>query len=215
MLRWFSALSLRWKLQIAFMAVTMITTVYNRLLATWQMDHLLKITRDHNISAEALAQLQNAYDSFIFASFWESGIQFVVQFVIIGVFASLFVRPILSLRDSLKAIQKGDLTHTVKVSAADEIGELQTSFNAMQATLNRIIGNVDYCAVHMGQSAYQIAAISHEIENITRNQDARSDDVMQSASTISAFSDNVRVIADETTRKAQATEAQAHEGLRL
>ncbi len=215
MLHWLSSLSIRWKLQIAFMAVTMITTVYNRLLAASEMEGLLQIAKNNQVSPEVLVQLEAAYNSFIVHSFWESGAQFVVQFAIIAVLANVFVRPILSLRDSLRAIGKGDLTKGVEVTSSDEMGELETSFNSMLATLNRIISNVDYCGIHMGQSAYQIASISHEIESITVNQEARSDQVMSVTKSISEFSTHVGVIANETAGKASETERQVLKGIRL
>ncbi len=76
-----------------------------------------------------------------------------MQFVIIALVANIFVEPFIASRNSLKAVEEGDLTQGGSVNTRDEIGELQSSFNAMLSTLNRIIANVDYCDVHMGQSA--------------------------------------------------------------
>src|SRR5690606_14396758 len=115
----------------------------------------------------------------------------------------------------LQALERGDFSREIQVGSGGELGDAQKSLNALRTTLNRIVGNVDHCVVHLGQSAYQIASISQEIENITRNQQSRSDQVMHSAETINDVSSNVRRIAADTAEKAHATEAQAHKGIGL
>ena len=41
MKNWYNSLSIRWKLQIGFFMVTMITTVYNRMLASHELGQMV------------------------------------------------------------------------------------------------------------------------------------------------------------------------------
>jgi len=97
MVNWFLALSIRWKLQLGFFTVTMITTVYNRILAAHELGAMVEIARSNGVAAEVVRQLEENHSAYIFNSFWESGIEFVLQFFVIGLVASLFVKPILNL----------------------------------------------------------------------------------------------------------------------
>lgn len=42
-------LSIRWKLQISFFLVTMITIVVNRLVGYGELDHLISIAKEHGV----------------------------------------------------------------------------------------------------------------------------------------------------------------------
>ena len=133
MLRMFKSLSIRWKLQIGFMLVTVITTIFNRLLASEELSKMVAIAKEHDVNAEVIALLEQNHQAYIFNSFWESGIEFVIQFIVIGIVATIFVRPILRLRDPRRfgAVLwlKGDpLEHKLLVSLGPE--PLSEAFDA-------------------------------------------------------------------------------------
>jgi methyl-accepting chemotaxis protein len=140
---WFSRLSIRWKLQLGFFVVTMITTVFNRLLATHELTKMIDIARAGNVAPAVIAQLEANRATYIFNSFWESGIEFAVQFMVIGFVATLFVRPIQALRDAMQSMAKGDLMHEIKQSAEDEVGQLQFSFNALRKRFAEILRGIE------------------------------------------------------------------------
>ncbi len=215
MINWFLALSIRWKLQLGFFMVTMITTVYNRLLAAHELNFMVEIARKNGVSADVIRQLEENHNAYIFNSFWESGIEFVIQFIIIGVLAGLFVKPIITLCESLKAVEKGDLTKGVTISSKDELGLLEQSFNEVLASLNHIMREVDASGKEMEQSAYQIAKISHEISEVGRLEQSRSSEVTMVTEQLQQISKNVQEQTQGASNRAKETEARAHEGIHM
>ncbi len=213
MLNWFHGLSIRWKLQLGFFVVTMITTIYNRILATYELREMVEIARKGDVAQPVIAALEANVSSYIFNSFWESGIEFVVQFLIIGVMANLFVRPIQSLVESLKAVQKGDLTRNVEVKARDEIGTLGHSFNDVLNTLNSIMRKVDNSGKRMSQSAFQIAAISREIADVSKHEESRSGEVNQATISLNDNALSVERHAGTANERARLLESQARESI--
>ena len=215
MVNWYLALSIRWKLQLGFFMVTMITTVYNRFLASNELATMVEIARHNNVAADVIKQLEKNYNAYIFNSFWESGIEFILQFFVIGFVASMFVKPILSLCKSLQAVQKGDLTQGVTVTSRDELGELQQDFNEVLNKLNHIMREVDASGKEMEQSAYQIAKISHGIAEVGRKEQSHSADVSNVTYQLQKNSGNVQLQAQAATNRAKQTEERAREGIRI
>ena len=213
MLRWFSSMSIRWKLQFGFFTVTMITTIYNRWLAASELNGFIKIAENQGVDIQVITQLQNKYDAYIFNSFWESGIEFAIQFFIIGFVASLFVKPIKALCVALKSVENGDLTKDIQSPSRDEIGVLERSFNSVLANLNSIMHRIDESGKQMGQSAYQIAMISHEIAEVGKNENQRSQAVSSATQQLHDISESVQSLANEATQSAKQTEDHAQEGI--
>jgi methyl-accepting chemotaxis protein len=213
LLRWFSSLSIRWKLQLGFFMVTMLTTIYNRWLASSELQKLIDIAQKDGVAAPVIAQLQENHSAFIFNSFWESGIEFAIQFVIIGVLAATFVKPIKALCEALKAVEQGDLTKGVANTSHDEIGTLERSFNEMLARLGGIMRNIEESGRQMGQSVFQIAAISREIAEIGKNEQNRSAEVSAATVQLHQVSETVQQLAHDATSRATRTEEQARAGI--
>jgi methyl-accepting chemotaxis protein len=215
MKNWYNSLSIRWKLQFGFFMVTMITTVYNRMLASHELGKMVEIARADGVGQQVIDKLVANHNAYIFNSFWESGLEFALQFVIIGVVASLFVKPIRALCLALKDVEKGDLTKGVAHHSRDEIGELEESFNDMLSKLNRIMREVNESGKEMEQSAFQIAKISHEIAEVGRKEQSRSDEVNSATQQLHEISERVQAQANEATTRAKETEAQAREGISI
>ena len=167
------------------------------------------------VCAEVIRQLEANQSSYIFNSFWESGIEFLIQFFIIGILAGMFVKPILNLCQSLKAVEKGDLTKGVSISSKDELGLLEQSFNEVLSKLNHIMREVDSSGKEMEQSAYQIAKISHEIAEVGRLEQSRSSEVSMVTGQLQEISKNVQEQALGATERAKKTEERAHEGIHM
>jgi methyl-accepting chemotaxis protein len=215
MANWFLALSIRWKLQLGFFMVTMVTTVYNRILAAHELGNMVEIARSNKVAAEVISQLEANHSAYIFNSFWESGIEFVVQFFVIGMVAGLFVKPILNLCQSLQAVEKGDLTKGVTNNSRDELGVLEQNFNKVLSRLNHIMREVDSSGREMEQSAYQIAKISHEISEVGHQEERRSAEVNNVTGQLQSISENVQQKAQSATERAKKTEERAREGIRI
>lgn len=215
MINWMLSLSIRWKLQLGFFMVTMVTTIYNRMLASHELTRMVDIARSGGASAEVIARLEGNHSAYVFNSFWESGLEFALQFFIIGILASLFVKPILALCHALKSVENGDLTKGVENTSRDEIGTLEKSFNDVLIQLNRIMREVDDSGKEMKQSAYQITKISREISELGRNEQSRSAEVSNATEQLYQISENVQSHATEASDRARQTEAQAREGIRM
>ena len=212
---WFLSLSIRWKLQFGFFLVTMVTTVYNRMLASHELGQMVDIARTNGVSAKIISQLEANHSAYIFNSFWESGLEFALQFFLIGVVAGLFVKPIQALCNALKAVVQGDLTREVKISSHDEIGMLEESFNEVLKKLNHIMREVDASGKEMEQSAFQIAKISHEIAEVGRNEQSRSAEVSNVTEQLQHVSESVQSQAMGAAGRAKQTEERAREGIRM
>ncbi|MBI5890710.1 MAG: methyl-accepting chemotaxis protein [Nitrosomonadales bacterium] len=215
MANWYNALSIRWKLQFGFFMVTMVTTVYNRLLASHELGQMVEIARKDGVARQVIDKLVQNHDAYVFNSFWESGLEFMLQFVLIGFVASLFVKPIQALRHALKEVEKGDLTKGVAHRSRDEIGELEQSFNDMLSKLNHIMREVNESGKEMEQSAFQIAKISHEIAEVGRKEQSRSEEVNSATQQLHQISESVQAQATEATVRAHQTESQAREGINI
>lgn len=213
MFSWWSRLSIRWKLQFTFFAVTMVTTLYNRFIEMLDLQSMLDLAEREGVSEETMAVLRQHYDDVMVTAIWESALEFVVQFGLIAILAAVMVRPIMALIRSLRSVEKGDLTKPVEVTSQDEIGQVQRQFNDMLARLNKLIASIHDSSVHMGQSAYQIAAVSREIEQISRAQEARSTEVTDATNALHYASEQVRDLSGSTLEKALETEARGRDGV--
>ncbi|MEW5771297.1 MAG: methyl-accepting chemotaxis protein [Pseudomonadota bacterium] len=211
---WFLALSMRWKLQMGFFVVTMVTTIYNRMLASHELGRMEEIARAGGAAPEVLARLAENHQAYIFNSVWESGIEFALQFMLIGFVAERMVRPIRNLITALRAMAGGDMTHRVEQSSLDEIGELEKDFNHMRVTLNNILHEIDASGKQMGQSAYQISRISHEIAEISRQEEKRSSEVQGATQALHQLSEQVKTLAEDAVAQADGTEVRARQSIR-
>jgi methyl-accepting chemotaxis protein len=202
-------LSLRWKLQIGFMAVAMVTTVYNRWIAANELGKMTEIVAKHSDNPTLLAALENEYSLFLTSSIWDTLLQFTLQFFVIAVVAKLFVEPIIELVKSLEAVEEGDLTQKVTVHSKDEIGELEQHFNLMLSKLNSILLNVDNSTVHMSQSAFQIAAISKEIEDMSSAEKANEQAIEQATENVTQIANEVSSLAQNAKQNSAQADKQA------
>ncbi|MUH72565.1 methyl-accepting chemotaxis protein [Psychrosphaera haliotis] len=203
-------LSLRWKLQLGFMAIAMITTIYNRLLASNELKRLIELVESTTSDPVLHKSMQQQLDAFYITSIWDSLLQFGLQFFIIMIAARIFVAPILTLLESLEAVEKGDLTKNVTIHSRDEIGALEHHFNLVLKKLNSILTNIEGSTVHMGQSAFQIAAISNEIESMSAAEKAKENEIKKATSKVHDVATQVQEIAQQANQKSETAEQQAN-----
>lgn len=211
----FHNLSIRWKFQIVFFAVTMVTTLYNRWLASNALEDSVNIAKNGNAPATVIESLEKAHEAFIFHAIWESSIEFIIQFVVIFFVASFFVRPIRNLIQAFHEVESGNLLKKVDVAYKDEIGELGNHFNAMTGNLRSILNKVDKSARSMGQSAFQIATMSREITEIGRKEQEGSDDVRRVTEQLADVSKTVQSQAESTSEQAHTMSQKAKQGVAL
>ena len=210
---WFKNLSIRWKFQLGFFVVTMVTTIFNRLLASHELQKMIDIAQAGGASKEVLTRLADDRSSYILNSFWESGLEFAVQFLVIGLIANAFVRPIQELCHALQAVEKGDLTLGVTVTQYDEVGVMQRIFNDVLGKLNRILGEVEQSGKQMGQSAFQIATIAKSIAEVSRQEESRSAEVVRATEELNSISAEAKTLAENAAERTRNVEQAGREGI--
>ena len=210
---WVKNLSIRWKLQLGFFVVTMVTTIYSRMLASHELQKMIDIATTGGAGADILDKLSANHSAYIFNSVWESALEFGIQFVLIGLVATAFVRPIQALCTALQAVEAGDLTQGVATTQRDEIGVLQRIFNDVLGKLNRILGEVDQSGKQMGQSAFQIATIAKSIAEVSRQEASRSSEVVQATDELNAISAEVKDRAENAALQTRDVEQKARTGV--
>ena len=212
-MNWFSRLSIRWKFQIGFFFVTMVTTVYNRFLASWELQKMVDIARSGGAAESVIHALQESRSAYHFNAVWESGLEFALQFALIGLVAKIFLRPILEVIDSLRAVEEGDLTRAITVSAHDEVGTLQRALAGVVSRLAEVLGRVESSGKHMEQSAFQIASISKEIAEVSHTEQKRSTEVNSEMNNLSGMAQAVEARADSAARQTRKVEQLGREGV--
>ncbi|MDD3484126.1 methyl-accepting chemotaxis protein [Azovibrio restrictus] len=210
---WFLRMSIRWKLQLGFFVVTMITTIFNRLLATHELSKMIAIARADQVPEAVLAQMMDNRATYIFNSFWESGLEFAVQFLVIGFVATHFVRPIQALRDAMQAMSRGDLVHTVQETTKDELGQLQSSFNLMRQRFADILREIEDSGKQMHQSAFQVTTIAREIADVSRKEENRSEEVDQATHSLNDIARQVEERAQTAVGQSTRLETRGREGI--
>jgi len=158
--------------------VTMVTILINRWVGYGEMSYLIDIARQHNVSAELTALLEQRLVVYIQDSLWQSALELVILFLIISIMSTFLVRPILKLCSALDGIEHGDLTQHVDVDSYDEVGVLEKQFNAMVRRLQEIMQKLDSSSMQMTNSAFQVSAISHEISEVESSEQARRNEVI-------------------------------------
>lgn len=199
---WWSKLSLRWKLQIGFIAVTAITTLFNRFLATHELQEMINIAQQQGVAADTVALMVQSRSDFIFNSIWESAIEFTIQFMVIGFVATLFIKPFRALIRALRKVEKGDLTITVETSSQDEVGQLTSHFNSMVKRLNEVLANADSSSRYMRQSAYQITEVSRSIATQSEEEKSKFKDVNEVILQLHEISSHIQSLADDSKKTA-------------
>ncbi len=210
---WFLGISIRWKLQLAFFLVTMVTIIINRWVGYGELKNVTEIVKNAVDDQALISALDSQLSAYIVDSVWQSAIEFMVLFAIIAVLANFFVAPIKSLCRALAGIERGDLAHRVPERSHDEIGILERSFNDMLANLNDVIRKIDESGRQMGSSAFQISSISHEIAEVTKAERKSAEHVSAATEELREVSQSVKVVADEATERAVQTDERARDGM--
>ena len=134
--------------------------------------------------------------------------------IVIGI---LLVRsiahPLKTVIHHFEEITKGNLSSKIDDSRKDEIGRVLKSLAAMQDKLNSILREVEDCGRYMGQSAFQVATISNEISEVSRQQESRSGEVTGEMQQLHQISSTVQTQASEATERSRQVETLAREGI--
>ena len=212
-MNWFIRLSIRWKFQLGFFIVTMVTTIFNRLLASHELQTMIEIAQQGGAPAAVIKAMVENREAYHFNSVWESGIEFAIQFMLIGFVAKLFLKPILNLCEGLQTVESGDLTRGIAVTARDEFGVLQRVSSNVIDKLSGVLGKVEDSGKNMAQSAYQIATIAKEIAEISSQEQSRSKAVNQETQALIEVARSVEAQASSAAEKTRVVEQCGRDGV--
>ncbi len=213
MTHWFSALSIRWKLQIGFFLVTVVAVVSVHWNSYQQLMQLAEIVRQGGAAPGAIAQLDAHLAAYFARVLWQPALELAVLFLAIFILTKRFAAPIESLCKIAKNLENGDLTQKVEFTANDEIGVLAGSFNTMLGGLTDIVHSIDSTSAQMEQSAYQVATISHEISEVSQSENAVTEGMTQDATVLIEVAESVQQMAREAIERATVANQGAQEGI--
>lgn len=211
--RWLTAMSIRWKLQLSFFLVTVITTVITHWLAYNQMAAMLATVKESVQDPTVIRTLDNQLSAYVSGSFWQSATELAILFVVIAWLANHFVAPIKNLCRALRQIEQGDLTVKVENQSRDEIGILEHAFNAMLTNLNEIMRSIDDTSKQMASSSFQVATISREISEVSKTEQSRAEHVSNASQQLHHTAEGIQRLTEEATERARTTERSAREGI--
>lgn len=197
-MEWWSKLGLKWKLQLGFLTVTAITTLFNRFLAFYELQQMIDIAEANNVASATVALLVESRSDFMFNSIWESAIEFAIQFMVIGFVATLFLKSFRALMRGLRKVEKGDLTQVVTVKSQDEVGQITMHFNSMVKRLNEVLSNAESSSRYMRQSAYQITEVSQSIADQSEEEKNKFTEVSEVILQLHRISEEIQQLADES-----------------
>jgi methyl-accepting chemotaxis protein len=213
MTRWFSSLSIRWKLQFSFFLVTVATIIFVRWGGYQELQQLIDIARQNNVAASVIAELDARRMAFITSALWQSVLELIVLFLVIAILAKRFVAPIEALRKVARDVEQGDLTQKVETAAEDEVGELARSFNAMQSGLTEIVRSIDSNSSQMAQSAYQVASIANEIGKVNASENEVAEGMAQDAVALIEVAESVQQMAQQAIERSNAANQGVQDGV--
>ncbi|NOX92180.1 MAG: methyl-accepting chemotaxis protein [Gammaproteobacteria bacterium] len=213
MIRWFSTLSIRWKLQISFFLVTMLAVVFVRLDGYQQLVQLAEVARQGGVAMDVIVQMDAGLAAYVTGALWQSVLELVVLFLVISILAKRLAAPIESLCRAAENIEKGDLRQKVESTTDDEVGMLAGRFNTMLGGLTEIVHSVDSTSAQLEQSAYQVATISHEISEVSQSENAVTEGMTQDATVLIEVAESVQQMAREAIERATIANQGAQEGI--
>ncbi|REE81532.1 methyl-accepting chemotaxis protein [Paenibacillus taihuensis] len=137
------------------------------------------------------------------------------------VLANRMIKPIMSLKASMKEVENGNLNVQSKVRSKDEIGELTASFNGMVQSLQSIVSSVQHASLQLEDKTVQISTMAQQLSQSSREVAASVNEVSEGAITqadaladgasiaytmtasINQVTQSISIIADETKRTEQ------------
>lgn len=153
--------------------------------------------------------------SFWYDTLWLS----VIAVVLAWGFAFIIVRSIdVELKKAealLDQIARGDLSAPTDKFVSDELNGFVQSVDRVRLKFVEAMRHLDDSVRDMAGSAFQVAAISHEITNASKNEQARANDVSLSNRDLREITATVCRVADQASQHATVTDQHAKDSAQL
>jgi len=125
----------------------------------------------------------------------------------------LISKPVEDVVKAANLLAAGHLSVSIETNSTDEMGEMLNAVRNTAQSLTKVMGEIEYCGKYMGQSAYQIAATSNEIADVSRQQESRSAEVLQAMGGLHKISSSVLEQAADAVQNSRLVESLAREGI--
>ena len=122
-------------------------------------------------------------------------------------------RPLANAVAVAELVAEGRLDNDIHITSHDESGALLTMLTRMQDKLHDVLKEVEDCGRNMGQSAFQVAAISNEIADMSKHQEGRAGEVSSVMQQVHQISSDVQVQAIDASGRSDEVERLAREGI--
>lgn len=122
-------------------------------------------------------------------------------------------RPLANAVAVAELVAEGRLDNDIRITSHDETGALLTALTKMQDKLHAVLKEVDDCGRNMGQSAFQVAAISNEISDTNKQQEGHSEEVSSAMQQVRQISSEVQIQAIDASDRSDRVEKLAREGI--
>ena len=122
-------------------------------------------------------------------------------------------RPLANAVAVAELVAEGRLDKDIHITSHDETGALLTALTKMQYKLHAVLKEVDDCGRNMGQSAFQVTAISNEISDVSKQQEGQSGEVTSAMQQVQQISSEVQVQAMDASDRSDQVEKLAREGI--
>ena len=208
-------MGIRWKLQSGFFVVVMSTILINRWVGYGQLRSAAEMAAAQDIDPSFVQQLNLLVDQYVVDAIWQSGVELVVLFIVIGILSSFLVKPLLELCQALEGVDHGDLTVEVPNRAHDEVGVLERNFNSMLGHLVDVMRRIEDSGKQMEQSAFQVTSISQEIAQSNQADQRRCDEVAAATGQLEQASTTVVSFSEGAVARAAESEQRAREGVNV
>ncbi len=122
-------------------------------------------------------------------------------------------RPLANAVAVAELVAGGRLDNEIRIRSIDETGALLTALGKMQDKLHAALKEVEDCGRNMGQSAFQVAAISNEISDVSKQQEGQSGEVTSAMQQVQQISSEVQAQAIDASDRSDQVEKLAREGI--
>jgi methyl-accepting chemotaxis protein len=132
--------------------------------------------------------------------------------ILAGIFATalltnLIATPLLHAADLLRKVADNDLTETLAVDSADEIGHLGNSLNTTIESMRGILGSISESTSQLASATQEISSGAEQSAGLAGKQ---ADHVRQVASATEEMSISIKDISKNASDAASATQESAH-----
>ncbi|SEN06755.1 Methyl-accepting chemotaxis protein [Pseudomonas sp. ok272] len=141
---------------------------------------------------------------------------FILMLAMLGA-SQLLIRFLLSQLNTLKDVmlhveKTGDLSARVPLSCTDEVGQMASAFNAMQAGYQRVVGTVANTARQLDEGAARLAASMNEVRHGMLGQQSETDQAATAINEMTATVYHIAQHAGATRDLSQTADALAGSG---